>query len=100
MISAPAIAVAAARDPRLALPGPIFFEQRRSGLYGRPFTMYKLRTMIPDAEQQEGRTDASQRDGRALSSRSRTDPRVTPVGRFLRKFSIDELPQFYNVLKR
>lgn len=67
--------------------GPIIFAQERVGLDGRPFNIYKFRTMYPDAE----------KTGPQLSSRN--DPRVTPIGRFLRRTRLDELPQFYNVLK-
>jgi len=67
--------------------GPVFFKQRRVGLNGRPFTIYKLRTMHIDAEK-EGAKWAE-----------KNDPRIIPVGNFLRKSRIDELPQFWNVLK-
>lgn len=72
---------------RFSSPGPIFFSQKRVGLHGRPFDIYKFRTMRTDAE----------KFGPALSSDN--DPRITPVGKFLRKYRLDELPQFYNVLK-
>jgi len=67
--------------------GPVFFSQERVGLRGRLFIMHKFRTMYKDAE----------KDGPMLSSE--TDPRITPVGRFLRKVRIDEIPQFYTVMK-
>lgn len=67
-------------------PGPVFFKQERIGWLGRPFNIYKFRTMYLDAE----------KAGPALSSDY--DPRVTKLGRFLRKVRLDELPQFYNVL--
>jgi exopolysaccharide biosynthesis polyprenyl glycosylphosphotransferase len=76
---------------------PILFRQTRTGLHGRPFTIYKFRTMVADAEE---RLD----DVRHLNERSRVafkatnDPRITRLGRFLRKTSIDELPQLWNVL--
>ncbi|ALJ00562.1 sugar transferase [Rufibacter tibetensis] len=66
--------------------GPVFFKQQRIGWQGRPFNIYKFRTMFIDAE----------KTGPALSSDD--DPRVTKLGRFLRKVRLDELPQFYNVL--
>ncbi|MGZ3884575.1 MAG: sugar transferase [Bacteroidia bacterium] len=66
--------------------GPAFFKQERIGIHGRPFFIYKFRTMCLDAE----------KAGPALSSE--TDNRVTPLGRFLRKVRLDEMPQFYNVL--
>jgi exopolysaccharide biosynthesis polyprenyl glycosylphosphotransferase len=72
---------------RLSSPGPIFFSQERIGKHGRPFRIYKFRTMYEDAEH----------NGPQLSSRS--DPRITPIGRWLRRTRMDELPQFWNVLK-
>jgi lipopolysaccharide/colanic/teichoic acid biosynthesis glycosyltransferase len=77
---------------------PIFFKQRRCGLGGRTFELFKFRTMVADA-------DAQKEKLRALSSvswpdfRLEDDPRVTPIGRFLRKSSLDELPQLFNVLR-
>jgi exopolysaccharide biosynthesis polyprenyl glycosylphosphotransferase len=66
--------------------GPVFYSHQRIGLNGKPFTMYKFRSMYTDAE----------KNGPALSSKD--DPRVTPFGRFMRKVRLDELPQFFNVL--
>lgn len=66
--------------------GPIFFSQERIGLHKKPFTIYKFRTMYTDAE----------KHGPQLSSS--TDPRITPIGRFLRKTRLDEIPQFFNVI--
>lgn len=68
-------------------PGPIFFRQERIGKHGRPFRIIKFRSMHCDAE----------RNGPQLSSR--TDPRITPIGRWMRRTRMDELPQFWNVLK-
>lgn len=68
-------------------PGPVFFRQERIGYLGQPFLMYKFRSMYVDAEE----------NGPALSSED--DPRVTPFGRIMRKYRLDELPQFWNVLK-
>jgi lipopolysaccharide/colanic/teichoic acid biosynthesis glycosyltransferase len=78
--------------------GPVLFCQPREGLGGREFMMYKLRTMRvgAEAEQAELRA-ASEQDGPAFKLTD--DPRVTPVGRFLRRTSIDELPQLWNVLR-
>jgi exopolysaccharide biosynthesis polyprenyl glycosylphosphotransferase len=73
---------------RLDSPGPIFYRQIRSGRAGRPFTILKFRTMVTDAE----------KDGRARWA-SEDDPRITRVGRFLRKTRVDELPQLHNVLR-
>ncbi len=78
--------------------GPVIFTQERAGLGGRPFRMYKFRTMVPDAEQQqEVLRPLSEQDGPAFKLSN--DPRITAVGRVLRKTSIDELPQLVNVLK-
>jgi exopolysaccharide biosynthesis polyprenyl glycosylphosphotransferase len=73
---------------KLTSPGSVFFRQERMGLDGRRFSMIKFRTMIRSAEEGSG----------PVMSRP-DDPRVTRFGRFLRKFSLDELPQFINVLK-
>ena len=79
-------------------PGPIFFRQQRSGLNGRPFTIYKFRTMVTNAEQLQHELAAmNEMEGPVFKVTK--DPRITPVGRFLRKFSLDEWPQFFNVLK-
>ncbi|GMU60055.1 MAG: polyprenyl glycosylphosphotransferase [Myxococcaceae bacterium] len=78
--------------------GPLFFRQRRVGLNGRPFNMLKFRTMVVDAEAQQASLAAlNEMDGPVFKIKA--DPRVTPVGRVLRKFSIDELPQLVNVLR-
>ncbi len=78
--------------------GPAIFNQRRTGFMGKPFTMHKLRTMVVDAESQQGDLlSQSMRDG--LAFKMECDPRVTPVGVLLRKLSLDELPQLRNVLK-
>jgi len=77
--------------------GPVFFCQTREGLNGRPFTIYKLRSMIVDAERMQASLRiASHRDGPAFKLRD--DPRVTKVGHFLRATCLDELPQLFNVL--
>ena len=68
-------------------PGPVFYAQERIGHLGRPFKMHKFRSMYVDAEQA----------GPALSKDN--DPRITPFGRFMRKVRLDEIPQFYNVLR-
>jgi lipopolysaccharide/colanic/teichoic acid biosynthesis glycosyltransferase len=77
--------------------GPVIFTQQRAGLGGRPFTIYKFRTMVVDAEEQKAALRKfSEQDGPAFKLTN--DPRITRVGRFLRKTSIDELPQLWNVL--
>jgi exopolysaccharide biosynthesis polyprenyl glycosylphosphotransferase len=82
----------------LTSPGPIFFGQERVGLNKRRFKIYKFRTMIPNAERiQEELLHLNEMKGPAFKIKN--DPRVTPIGRILRKTSIDELPQLFNVLK-
>jgi len=71
---------------KLDSPGPVFFRQERVGQFGRPFRIYKFRTMVTDAE----RLGAQVTTG--------DDPRITGLGRFLRKYKIDELPQLINVI--
>jgi len=87
ILSAPVIAVAAILIKRQS-PGPVFYKQRRCGEHGRIFTIYKLRTMRCDAEKDTGPVWAVP-----------DDPRCTPIGAFLRRYNLDELPQFWNVLK-
>jgi exopolysaccharide biosynthesis polyprenyl glycosylphosphotransferase len=83
---------------KLDTPGPVFFRQRRVGLSGREFTLYKFRSMVADAEEQLHLVrELNEMDGPVF--KSRRDPRVTAVGRWLRKFSLDEFPQFWNVLR-
>ncbi|MFS0733983.1 sugar transferase [Microbacterium sp. 1P10UB] len=84
---------------RLSSEGPIFFRQKRVGLKGREFTMLKFRTMVPDAEALLPGLLAEQRDaGNEILFKMTNDPRVTPIGRVMRKFSLDELPQLFNVI--
>ena len=87
VVALPVIAVAAALV-RLTSPGPVLYHQQRVGKDGRVFTVHKFRSMRTDAEAKSGPVWAS-KDG---------DPRVTPIGAFLRKTRLDELPQFWNVL--
>lgn len=83
---------------KLTSRGPIFFRQQRSGLNGRPFTMLKFRTMATNAEQRKAELASfNEMDGPVFKVTN--DPRVTPLGRLLRKWSIDELPQLWNVLR-
>ena len=82
---------------KMTSPGPVFFGQKRVGLNKRHFTMYKFRTMVPDAERiQEELLHLNEMTGPVFKIKN--DPRITPIGRFLRKTSIDELPQLFNVL--
>jgi len=79
-------------------PGPILFRQQRSGLNGQPFTIYKFRSMVTNAEQLKAELEAMNEMTGPVFKLS-GDPRITPIGKLLRKFSIDELPQLFNVLK-
>ncbi|MGU3499853.1 sugar transferase [Mycobacterium sp. C31M] len=82
---------------KLTSRGPIFYSSERIGIEGKPFSMLKFRTMVDGADKQVVQLlQANECDG--LMFKVRNDPRITPVGRFLRRFSIDELPQFLNVL--
>lgn len=97
VLVAPLIAVAAVAI-RVSGPGPIFYPWRVLGERGRPFVGYKLRTMVANAEALKGTLlDRNEMTGPVFKIRD--DPRVTPVGRWLRKFSIDELPQLWSVVK-
>lgn len=79
-------------------PGPVFFVQTRVGREGHTFRMLKFRSMYQDAEKRRAEMDLiSDRDGICLKIKH--DPRITPVGRFLRRWSLDELPQLFNVLR-
>ena len=82
---------------KLTSKGPVFFKQERVGLRGRRFYMYKFRTMVQNAEElKEQLMEANEADGPAFKIKD--DPRITKVGKFLRKTGLDELPQFYNIL--
>jgi lipopolysaccharide/colanic/teichoic acid biosynthesis glycosyltransferase len=83
---------------KLTSPGPVLFRQQRSGLNGRPFTIYKFRTMVTDAEQRKHELAAMNEMSGPVFKMTQ-DPRVTPIGRILRKFSLDEFPQLFNVLR-
>lgn len=79
-------------------PGPVLFRQERVGLGGRPFSMLKFRTMVPGADRMV-QTLAGGNDGNGVLFKLRLDPRVTRVGRVLRRYSLDELPQLLNVAR-
>jgi exopolysaccharide biosynthesis polyprenyl glycosylphosphotransferase len=97
IISSP-VWIFAALAIRLRSPGPILFKQERAGLNGKPFTMLKFRSMVTDAEQRKRELEVlNEMTGPVFKVSD--DPRITPVGRILRKYSIDELPQLYNVLR-
>lgn len=82
---------------RLDSPGPIFYRHERIGLGGQPFWMYKFRSMCVDAEVLKHLVANEHQDPRLF--KNKRDPRITRVGAFLRRSSLDELPQFWNVLK-
>ncbi len=83
---------------RLESPGPVLFRQIRLGRYGKPFIMYKFRSMRCNAQElQPLLMHMNEKSGGAFKIRE--DPRMTRIGRFLRKYSLDELPQLFNVLK-
>lgn len=85
---------------KLSSKGPVLYRQERIGLDGQPFDMLKFRTMVGGADSMLGQlADLNESDGGVLF-KIRNDPRVTPLGRVLRKYSLDEFPQFINVLKR
>lgn len=97
LLFSPAL-VFAALAVKLTSSGPVLFRQQRSGLNGRPFTMLKFRTMVTDAEQLQAELASfNEMDGPVFKVTN--DPRVTPLGRWLRKWSVDELPQLWNVLR-
>ena len=83
---------------KLESPGPLIFKQQRVGKNGRVFNIYKLRSMYVDAEERK-KALMEQNKMNGLMFKMDDDPRITKVGKFIRKYSIDELPQFWNVLK-
>lgn len=80
---------------QLDSPGPILYRQERFGLRGRPFTIIKFRSMVPDADRLKA---VVPNEAKGLIFKNKQDPRITRVGRILRKTSLDEFPQFWNVL--
>jgi exopolysaccharide biosynthesis polyprenyl glycosylphosphotransferase len=82
---------------KLTSAGPIVFRQTRCGLNGRRFNLYKFRSMIDNAHEMRGQL--GHLNEREIAFKIALDPRITPVGRWLRKFSLDEFPQFFNVLR-
>ena len=83
---------------KITSPGPIIFSQARVGKFGRHFKFYKFRSMYIDAEARKAELMKHNESGDGVIFKMKRDPRITPVGRFIRKFSIDELPQLFNVL--
>jgi len=98
LLAGPLLMLPAALLIKLTSKGPIFFRQMRSGLNGAPFTIYKFRTMVTNAEQIKHEL-AAMNEMTGPVFKVTKDPRITPVGKWLRKFSIDELPQLFNVLR-
>ena len=83
---------------KLTSPGPLIYKQERVGLHNQTFRMYKFRSMYIDAEERKKELQ-SRNEVKGLMFKMENDPRITRVGKFIRKTSIDELPQFYNVVK-
>ncbi len=83
---------------KLTSSGPVFFRQQRSGLNGAPFTIWKFRTMVTNSEQLKHEL-AAMNEMSGPVFKLTNDPRITPVGKWLRKYSLDELPQLFNVLR-
>lgn len=96
LLTAPLMAVVAALV-KLDSPGPVLFRQERVGIEGAPFKMLKFRSMVTDAENRLSEL-VSQNEGHGVLFKLRDDPRVTRVGTVLRKFSLDELPQLFNII--
>lgn len=83
---------------KITSPGPIIFSQVRVGKYGRHFKFYKFRSMYIDAELRKNELLSRNESSDGVIFKMKHDPRITRIGRFIRKFSIDELPQLFNVL--
>ncbi|WP_082970849.1 sugar transferase [Mycobacterium sp. E3298] len=99
LIATAPVLVAAAVAVKLTSKGPVFYPSERIGIDGKPFRMLKFRTMVDGADTQIEHLLALNESAGGMLFKMREDPRVTPVGKILRRFSIDELPQFINVLK-
>ncbi len=97
VVAAPVMVLAAVAI-KLTSRGPVFFRQKRAGLHRAPFTMFKLRTMYVGADDDKELFRSFNSLPTGPCFKMKNDPRVTPVGRWLRRSSIDELPQFLNVL--
>ena len=83
---------------KLDSPGPLFYRQVRIGLHGRPFYFYKFRSMYIDSEARRAALEKTNESKDGVIFKMKNDPRITKCGRFIRKYSIDEAPQFFNVL--
>ncbi len=98
VIFGPLVMIPTALLIKLTSPGPVLFKQKRCGLNGRQFVMYKFRSMIDNAEQLRVELEAlNEMDGPVF--KSSRDPRITAIGKIIRRFSVDELPQIFNVLR-
>jgi lipopolysaccharide/colanic/teichoic acid biosynthesis glycosyltransferase len=80
---------------KLDSPGPILYSQKRYGLLGQPFRIYKFRSMVQNADDLKSQV---KNEAKGLIFKNQDDPRITRVGKFLRRTSLDEIPQFWNVL--
>jgi exopolysaccharide biosynthesis polyprenyl glycosylphosphotransferase len=100
LIGTSPILLASAVAIKLTSKGPVFYPSERIGLDGKPFTMMKFRTMVDGADSQVQALMSMNESPGGMLFKIRQDPRVTPVGKVLRRYSIDELPQFINVLKQ
>jgi exopolysaccharide biosynthesis polyprenyl glycosylphosphotransferase len=100
IIATSPILLCAAVAIKLTSRGSVFYAAERIGRDGQPFTMLKLRTMVEDADEQLQNLADQNDSPNAVLFKIRNDPRITPVGKILRRYSIDELPQFINVLKQ
>jgi exopolysaccharide biosynthesis polyprenyl glycosylphosphotransferase len=83
---------------RLDSPGSIFYQQTRIGLHGQPFKVWKFRTMVENADELQKKLEASNEMQDGVLFKMKDDPRITRIGKFLRRYSLDELPQMFNVL--
>ena len=79
-------------------PGPIFYKQTRIGLHGKSFKVWKFRTMVTNADQLQKQLEAHNETKDGILFKMKDDPRITRIGKFLRQYSLDELPQLFNVL--
>lgn len=99
LLAASPIMIAAAVAVKVTSRGPVFYRAERIGLDGKPFRMIKFRSMVVDADRRLAEVASLNESAGGVLFKIRKDPRVTPVGRLLRRYSIDELPQFINVVR-
>jgi exopolysaccharide biosynthesis polyprenyl glycosylphosphotransferase len=97
MVAAP-LYLAIAVLIKLDSPGPIFYRQTRMGLHSRPFKVWKFRTMVSNADQLQKQLEAQNETKDGVLFKIKNDPRITRIGGFLRRYSLDELPQVFNIL--